>query len=174
MNRRIVITGPESTGKTNLATHLSKVFEGHYVAEYAREYISRLKSPYSYDDLLRIAMKQVSQQEESEKFTNGFVFFDTWLIITKIWFKEVYGHYPSWIDEKLSTVRMDLFLLCAPDIPWEPDPVRENGGERRIYLFNEYEKEIKKTSTDYRVITGSGEGRFQMAEKCIQNYFNIL
>ena len=37
--------------------------------------------------------------------------------------------FPDWVDEQISQASFDLVLLCAPDIPWIPDPVRENGGE---------------------------------------------
>lgn len=95
----IVITGPESTGKTELSQYLAKLFNGHYVPEYAREYIENLRRRYEYEDVLKIAKHQIQYQKEISERFSGFVFYDTWLIITKIWLKEVFDKYPVWIDE---------------------------------------------------------------------------
>jgi NadR type nicotinamide-nucleotide adenylyltransferase len=173
MKGRIVITGPESTGKTSLCLHLASVYNTIYIPEFARKYISDLKSPYTYCDVLNIALEQVKLERMASQSCDGFVFFDTWLIITKIWFREVYSKYPSWIDEKLNEIKIDLFLLCAPDIAWVADSVRENGGQRRFYLFDEYEKEIKKLNAEYRVIRGDGPSRFTLAEKYINEHFKL-
>jgi NadR type nicotinamide-nucleotide adenylyltransferase len=170
---KVVITGPESTGKTVLAMQLSDVFGGKYIPEYARNYVSSLKAPYKYQDVINIALEQIRQMDEVNNCKDRIVFFDTWLVITKIWLREVYGTFPEWIDEKLAAVPIDLYLLCAPDIPWEADPVRENGGERRIYLFNEYEKEIKRSGMPFKVITGTGRERFELAERYINEYFKL-
>jgi NadR type nicotinamide-nucleotide adenylyltransferase len=173
MKGRVVITGPESTGKTSLTLHLASVYKADYIPEFARNYISNLNTPYNYCDVLNIALEQVRQERDASRNFKGLVFFDTWLIITKVWFREVYSKYPSWIDEKLRDSKMDLYLLCAPDIPWIADPVRENGGEKRVYLFNEYEKEIKNLSAEYRVIFGDGPERIALAERYINEYFKL-
>lgn len=173
-SRKIVITGPESTGKTDLAMHMARVYNGKYIPEYAREYISKLNRPYQYEDVLNIASEQIRLQEEAFKRKGDFIFFDTWLIITKIWFREVYGHFPVWLDEIIKSTRIDLFLLCAPDIPWEADMVRENGGVKRIYLFQQYEKEIIHLGSTYKVVTGIGHERFKLAEKFINEHFNLI
>lgn len=169
----IVITGPESTGKTELSQHLAKIFNGRFVPEYAREYIQNLGRRYNYEDVLKIARMQIQQQNEVSTRFKGFIFYDTWLIITKIWLKEVYGRYPDWIDEKLENIRMDLYLLCAADIPWIPDPLRENGGERRDYLFEQYRGEIMKLGIKYYIISGTGEERFYLAENLIKKHFEL-
>lgn len=169
--RNIVISGPESTGKTELALYLAKALNGQYVPEYAREYIQGLGRKYNYEDVIKIAKMQIQQQKIASQSFSGFIFYDTWLIITKIWLMEVYGRYPLWIDKNLKTIKMDLFLLCAPDIPWIPDPLRENGGERRVYLFDKYEQEIKNLGFKYYIISGSGEKRFHMAEKIVNKCF---
>ena len=171
---KIVITGPESTGKTDLAMHLASVFNGKYIPEYAREYVSKLSRPYQYNDVLNIAAEQIRQQEEAEKWKGDFVFFDTWLIITKIWFREVYGNFPVWINEKIKSTPIDLFLLCAPDIPWEPDLIRENGGEKRNYFFDQYKKEIINLGSTYKIVTGTGQERFDLAEIFINEHFNLI
>ena len=167
----IVITGPESTGKTALSKYLAGKFNGMQVPEHARAYIERINRPYTYQDIVKIAKEQVLTQQKLEIHNKNFFFYDTWLIITKIWFIEVYGRYPLWIDKKLRTVKMDLYLLCAPDIPWIPDPVRENGGERRNFLFLKYQKEIDNLGIPYYIIKGKGVLRYKLAEEIINEHF---
>ena len=169
--RNIVISGPESTGKTVLAQYLADAFNGVYVPEHARYYIERLDRPYNYHDIVKIAEEQLRSHKQAERHNNKYIFYDTWLIITKIWFIEVFGSFPPWIDEKLSTLKMDLYLLCAPDIPWIPDKVRENGGERRNFLFLKYQQEIENLGIPYYIIKGKGIKRFKMAEEIIIKHF---
>ena len=169
ISKNIVVTGPESTGKTNIAFHLSDKFDCVWVPEYARSYVEKLKRPYLYEDIEYIAKKQL---KDYLYFTrrNKLVIFDTWLIITKIWFDKVFGKHPPWLEEKLKNLKIDLFLLCAPDLEWIPDPVRENGGEIRNELFHIYENEIKKLPVPYGIVKGEGEERYRAAEEIVKFY----
>lgn len=163
----IAVTGPESTGKTMLCEKLARYYGTTYIPEYARDYILKLNRPYNYDDVLHIAEKQLELVNEYAKEARNFLFYDTWLIITKVWFDVVFGHYPQWIGRKLVEHKIDLYLLCAPDIPWEPDPVRENGGKMREVLFRRYLTELNYYHCKYHII--SGENRSNQAIKQIDN-----
>lgn len=165
--RRILITGPESTGKSELAQALSHFYGGLTVSEYARDYISTLGRSYLYKDVEQIALKQVEEYEVS--IHPQWIFFDTWLIITKVWFEVVYGSFPSWIDEHIRKARFDLVLLCDTDIPWIADPVRENGGARREKLLNKYKRELDNFKLDWELVSGLGEDRLQLAKNLIDN-----
>ncbi len=158
----IVLTGPESTGKSTLSKSIAKIYNGIYIPEYAREYAENLNRDYTYEDVEIIAKKQVEQYNDAkEKYKdNTFVVFDTFLIITKIWFVFVYKKYPKWIDEALKNCKIDLYVLCKPDLEWVYDPVRENGStETRNYLYNLYKEEILKLKTPFIEISGKGEKR---------------
>jgi NadR type nicotinamide-nucleotide adenylyltransferase len=170
---RIVITGPECTGKTTLASRLAEYFGTVFIAEYAREYVENLGRQYCYRDVMHIAEKQL-EQVKSSYGDNKIVIFDTWLIITKIWFEVVYGRYPLWIDDELNKGIIDLWLICSTDIPWFSDGVRENGGEKREELFNMYLSELKKIKGRYAIIEGTGDQRFFNALKAIKGYFPDL
>ena len=159
----IVVTGPESSGKTMISEFLAKKLGGTWIPEFAREYISKLNRSYIYSDLEIIARTQIEQRKVTESDLKEFLILDTWLIITKIWFIEVYGRFPEWIDETIIKQPVDLYLLCEPDIPWIPDPLRENGGERRKYLFGRYLDEIKKIRVPYEVVTGVNDDRYNNA-----------
>ena len=161
---KIAITGPESTGKSLMAKYLAERFEGIFIPEYAREYIRSIDRHYTYDDIEIIARRQIQQYKEIENESLS-VFFDTWLIITKVWFDWVYHKVPVWLEEAICNCRVDLFLLLKPDIPWEEDPARENGGENRLKLFDRYKKELENYNFRFVEIGGLGEERFISAAK---------
>jgi nicotinamide riboside kinase len=83
---------------------------------------------------------------------------------------EVFKRYPDWLNNAINTLRIDLYLICSPDIPWEPDIVRENGGDARLYLFDRYCEEILKLGCAYSIISGTGEARMQSALKAIEDF----
>lgn len=160
---KIAITGPESTGKSMMAKHLAEKFNGNFIPEYARWYIQEIKRPYNFNDLEVIARKQIDQYNEL-KYDTSILFLDTWLIITKVWFDWVYNKVPTWLDEEIRSCPIDLFLLLKPDVPWEADPARENGGENRIKLYNRYKEELENYNFNYIEIGGLGIKRFENAE----------
>ena len=145
---KIGIIGPESTGKSTLANYLAHRYNGELVPEYAREYMEQLAPTYeyTYQDVVHIARIQIEQLKElhsssTEGIPKGYrsdiVVFDTELIITKVWFLHKFGHCPEFLEEALHAYPMDVYLLCYPDMEWEPDPVRENPNIRE-YLFDWY------------------------------------
>ncbi|MCF6365392.1 MAG: ATP-binding protein [Bacteroidales bacterium] len=170
--KKIVLTGPESTGKTTLSEQLSKEYNTINVPEFAREYIEDIKYKYTFEDVVYIAEKQIKQLiEQNYPGAKDFVFFDTGLIITKIWFLEVFKKVPEFVEEAIRTINVDLYLLCFPDIKWIQDCVRENGGEKRIYLFNKYKKELDLYKFKYFIITGDVNSRFLSAKKYLSSAY---
>ena len=153
---KVGIIGPESTGKSTLAQYLATRYEGLFVAEHARVYLEERArergSAYAYtrEDVLRIAQYQVEQLRELSK-QEGVAFFDTELIITKVWLEHKYGKCPAFVKEALHQYPMDVYLLCYPDLAWEPDPVRENPNIRE-YLFEWYEREVQALDVPYYIV----------------------
>ena len=145
---KVGIIGPESTGKTTLARYLAKRYKGICVPEFAREYIEKLNRPYTIEDVEAIARYQIVQLQEIK---DGLYFFDTELIITKVWFEHKYGSCPPWLEQAIHDYPMDVYLLTFPDIEWKPDPVRENP-DIRLELFDRYESEIQKLDIPYYII----------------------
>lgn len=156
---KIGIIGPESTGKSTLASYLAHRYGGVLVPEYAREYMEKraCTCAYTYEDVVNIATHQVQQLHAgiyggiTEGLRSNVVFFDTELIITKVWFLHKFGKCPDFLEEALRAYPMDMYLLCYPDMVWEPDPVRENPNIRE-YLFDWYEREIQALDIPYYII----------------------
>lgn len=167
---RIAVTGPESTGKTTLALQLAKHFKGIYIPEIAREYVEKLPYHYKYEDVETIAKMQLDQYQSTAQGSGQIYFFDTWLIITKVWFSWVFNRIPDWLDSKIRECPIDLFLLCLPDLPWEADPVRENGGENRLKLLELYRRELDYYGFNYVEVSGAGELRLQSALQAMKNF----
>lgn len=147
---RVGIIGPESTGKSTLAKYLARRYNGVLVPEFAREYMEALAPnyDYTYEDVVAIARHQV---EEIVSLPSTLVFFDTELIITKVWFLHKFGKCPEFVLDAIQRYKMDVYLLCYPDMPWQPDPVRENP-DIRDYLFDWYEREIQLLEVPYYVV----------------------
>lgn len=159
---KVAITGAESTGKSTLSDALANHFRSISVPEFSRSYIENLKRPYTYNDVEFIARKQI-EIEKNILPDKSPVFFDTWLIITKVWFDFVYKKRPKWLDSYIENSNIDLFLVCDIDLPWIYDPVRENGGENRKVLHDIYIEILKQYGFKYQIVSGEGEARIKNA-----------
>ena len=154
-----------------LCNQLTAWYKGESIPEYAREYVLSLNHRYTYDDVVHIAKKQLEFMKKYTSHNCNYLFVDTYLIITKVWLMRVFQKVPEWIDREISRTKDALYLLCKPDIPWEPDGVRENGGVMRTVLFNEYRRELQQAGLKYAYVEGSGLERVNCAINRIQTYF---
>jgi len=168
-NIRIVVNGSESTGKTTLARELSQHYNCIWIPEFARTYIERLNVQYTYNDVCAIQKKQQMEILEFESQKSGMAFWDTDLIITKIWFSEVYKKLPENTDNFIRTHQPDIYLVCDTDLPWVYDQVRENP-TRREYLNNLYIHEIEAIGTPFFLVSGTGHKRTENAIHFIEKF----
>jgi NadR type nicotinamide-nucleotide adenylyltransferase len=166
----VVVTGAESTGKSILTKQLGQYFLSPFYPEYAREYLEKNGPGYTFRDVENIAGVQLQQMQEASGFQTRCVFFDTWLIITKVWFEVVYGNVPEWLPQAIRNSPVDLFMLCANDIPWIADPLRENGGDMRQKLFDMYENNLLEFGFPYKIVTGTGDDRLKNAVNIVMDY----
>lgn len=166
--RRVVITGPESSGKTTLALDLARRLHGAYVPEMAREFLADLGRPYVEEDLVGIARAQVAKEDAMSATlgANGLLVCDTDLITIRIWSEEKYGRCDPWIEQQTEVRPYDLWLLCSPDMPWEPDPLRENPHDRDR-LFAVYRAMLERLNKPYAIMEGDRERRSTDALKAI-------
>jgi NadR type nicotinamide-nucleotide adenylyltransferase len=171
MIHKIAIIGSECTGKTTLAHQLADRFSTVWVPEYAREYIEQLDRKYTFDDVVKIAQHQEVQIHATYSGANKFVFFDTDLIITKVWFEIVFKQVPDWIEIAIKKSGFTSYILCDNSLPWNPDNVRENGGEMRDTLFDKYKNNLDYFKLKYQVISGKGTERLENASKFLEQYY---
>ena len=151
---KVALIGPESSGKTTLARYLARRYNGTYVPEYAREYVERKgTTDVTFDELCDIAKHQIEEIKLIANSQKPIAFFDTELIVTKIWFEYAFGRVPEWLKEAILRYPMDVYLLTYPDLPWIPDPARSNGSDAiRLELFHRYESEIQALDIPYYII----------------------
>lgn len=169
----MAITGPESTGKSELARSLAEHFNTSWVPEFSRGYLSSLGRNYQYGDILEIARGQYAAEQDRIHEANEVIFIDTEFIVNKIWCEDKFGQCHSWINEMIGRHVYELYLLCNTDIPWTPDPLRENPDDRER-LFQMYLQELNKRQLSYHIIEGSGAGRTNMAIQIVENGLNAF
>ena len=176
---KICITGPESTGKSTLAKNLSDYYQAPLVPEFAREYISKLDRKYQLEDLLVIAKEQVKSVETktnewldlvSREENRSFVFCDTDVITIDIWMQDKFNNDNSLLKEMVSENLSDLYLLCYPDLKWDPDPQREDP-DRQHLLFREYENYLDSLGVAFVIVKGDGMDRIKCAKEHISKFF---
>lgn len=164
---KVVVTGPESSGKTSMAEHLSTFFEAPLAHEYSRIYLKELDHDYAEEDLINIAKGQLHLENRTMKDQDGLIICDTSLEVLKIWSEYKYQTCDPFITNTLKSCLPDAYLLMKPDLPWEPDPLRENPDDRDL-LYGLYKKEIEQLGVPYYVIDGVGEIRFQKGESIVK------
>lgn len=157
---RIAITGPESSGKSTLTRFLAKRFHTNYADEFAREFLEKTNGEYALEDLIEIARGQLSNEKEAIETANKVCFFDTDMLVLKIWASFRYGKVPRFIQTAFRESKIDAYLLCSPDLPWEPDPFRESPKhEERQELFEIYRNELENNSCKYFIVKGIDDKR---------------
>jgi len=178
MLKKIVVIGPESTGKSTLCQQLAEHFATEWVPEYARQYLLENGINYTYKDLLLIAQGQLQQEDEyverikgqrqSTSFTypqsSNFLFIDTDMYVMKVWCEYVFGKCHDFILKEIVNRTYDLYLLCNPDLPWTKDELREYPDqETRERLFKMYKDILINQSTPWTNVSGGYEERIQIA-----------
>ena len=171
--KKIVLIGPESTGKTTLARQLAEHYKTVWVEEYAREYIKQLERPYKEKDLTEIAKGQIQKEEQKLSKANHYLFCDTDLLVLKIWSINSYQKCDDWILEQIQHRHYDLYFLCGIDTPWEYDPQREHP-DLRDYLYGFYKKELQQLGKNFVEIEGNQKSRLEKAIYIINSlYLNL-
>lgn len=164
MLKKVVIIGPESTGKSTLAKNLADHFECLWVKEYAREYLEKLNRPYDYEDLFEIAMGQTALENEQSLKSQELLICDTDLKVIKVWSEHKYQMVHPWIEDQIKIRKYDLYLLTDIDIPWKDDPQREHPDPTmRKYFFDLYQKILLESGVPFALVSGNQEERKQLS-----------
>ncbi|MFM8449680.1 MAG: AAA family ATPase [Haliscomenobacter sp.] len=167
MYYKIAVTGPESSGKTTLALALADALDAAYAEEYARAYLQERDGQYTESDLMAIARGQQALEDALVATGRSFHLCDTDMVVLKVWSEFRFGRTDSFIDLAVRQRRYDLTLLCLPDIPWQPDPLRENPDDRMVLLAH-YRRALAQSGAHVVEIGGSDfSSRLQCALEAI-------
>ncbi len=169
---KIVVTGPESSGKTSLCLSLSDCYKSTMIPDKSREYLAKTNGFYCLQDVVNIAKLQ-SDVNFSRVSQTNIIFCDTDALTCLIWAQEKYQILPVEIVNLLQTNKPDFYLLCFPDLDWEFDVLRENKNDR-LRLFNTYYSKIVQSGIPYSMVTGKGVQRMMNARFLIHQRFPEL
>lgn len=169
--QKIVVLGPESTGKSTLCEALAKHYNAVNCKEYARQYLHENGIKYNYNDLLTIAKGQIRLEEEAIQKTqhhqnnvSPILIIDTDMYVMKVWCEYVFNNCHTYILDQIHTRKYDLYLLCDIDLPWTLDEMREYPDEKpRQELFAIYKDILINQNTPWAVVSGKGEQRTKNA-----------
>ena len=173
---KIVLFGPESTGKSTLSKHLARHYNTVWVPEYAREYLQKKwnneRKTCENSDLLPIAKGQIKLENELAFKADKVLICDTDLLETKVYSEEYYGGYVHPDLEKAAIENTyDLYLLTYIDTPWELDDLRDRP-EQRLEMFRAFENALKKYKRPYLLLKGDKKTRLKKAVIAIDNILN--
>lgn len=121
----VVLTGPESSGKSWLASELQQHFGGLRVSEYVREYVDQIQRDTRYDDVPLIAREQLHREDAARQQQPPLLILDTNLLSNLLWSRTLFSHAPDWLEPALLARRYDTYLLLSPEgVPWVSDGQR--------------------------------------------------
>lgn len=168
---KVVLFGPESTGKTTLSQQLARHYNTVWAPEYAREYLQNKWNNYrktcEASDLIPIAIGQMKVENDLAKKADKVLICDTDLLETKVYSQEYYG---GFVDERLDKAanenQYDLYLLTYTDTPWEADDLRDRPNQRKE-MFDAFEKALKDHNKKYIILKGDKKTRLKKAIKAI-------
>ena len=172
--KKIVIVGPESTGKSTLSENLANHFKTEWVREYAREYLEKNGTDYTFENLYEIAQGQLAGEDAGLKHlqennlhnTQKIIplIIDTDMYVIKVWSEFVFNKCDNRVLSEIATRKYDGYILCNTDVPWVKDSMREYPDlVTREKLFHYYKEELSEQKIPWTIITGNYEVRTQQA-----------
>jgi NadR type nicotinamide-nucleotide adenylyltransferase len=171
--KKIVIIGPESTGKSTLCEELAAHYGTAWCPEYAREYLLQNGTDYTYQDLTKIAQGQLAIEDYfRQDAKENYFFVDTDLYVMKVWYEVAFQHCPTWILKEIAKRSSHLYLLCNTDLPWAHDSLREYPDlKMRQRLFNMYKDIAIHSGVPWVEISGTERQRLQKAIQAVDTFF---
>lgn len=173
--KKVVIIGPESTGKSTLAAGLAKLYKTVWCPEFAREYLLAHGRDYTFDDLLHIAYGQIGLEDTMQtEAHNGIYIIDTDMYVLKVWCEVVFNDCHPWILKQIVQRPYHLYLLCDIDLPWVQDGLREYPDEAvRRRLFKLYKDLLIESGVPWAVVSGRQNQRLHAATQVIKAAWGI-
>ncbi len=168
---KVVLFGPESTGKTTLSRQLAKYYKSVWVPEYARDYLQdkwdKEHKTCEPKDLLPIAKGQIKLENKLAKKANKVLICDTDLLETKVYSEAYYvGSCDSVLEKYALENTYDLYFLTYIDTPWVADDLRDKPDHRED-MFKAFESALKDNNRPYVLLKGNKKDRLKTAVKYI-------
>ncbi len=192
MIKKIVVLGPESTGKSTLCELLAQHYHTEWCPEFAREYLLTHGTDYGFEDLLTIAKGQLALEDEYASLVKQqwsstadshwvnrhsliasahapCLFVDTDMYVMKVWCEYVFGKCHQFILDEIVSRKYDLYLFCDIDLPWVKDELREYPDEQpRRELYRIYKDLLINQEIPWVEITGDYDQRLQTAIDAVE------
>ena len=174
---KIVLFGPESTGKTTLAQDLAAHYNTLWVPEYAREYLQdkwdREHKTCEPEDLLPIAEGQMRLENALAAKAKDLLICDTDLLETKVYSETYYtGECDPELEKYALQNSYDLYLLTYIDTPWIKDDLRDKP-EARQEMFDHFRSALEKYQRNFVILKGNRKDRMARAVALINNLLQI-
>lgn len=164
---KVVLFGPESTGKTTLSKQLAAHYDTFWVPEYAREYLQdkwdREQKTCEPHDLLPIAEGQMRSENLLARKAKNLLICDTDLLETKVYSEAYYvGDCDPVLEKYALENTYDLYFLTYIDIPWVKDDLRDKPDERQR-MFGYFKATLEKYNRNFVILKGDRSQRLQTA-----------
>jgi NadR type nicotinamide-nucleotide adenylyltransferase len=168
---KVVLFGPESTGKTTLSKQLARYYNTVWAPEFARDYLQKKwnneRKTCEAEDLIEIAIGQMKLENKLATKADKVLICDTDLLETKVYSEEYYGGFVDEnLDEAAKKNKYDLYLLTYIDTPWEEDDLRDRP-ELRLEMFTAFENALIKHNRPYILLKGDKKTRLSLATESI-------
>jgi NadR type nicotinamide-nucleotide adenylyltransferase len=165
---KVVLTGSESSGKTELAHRLGEHFGAPVAEEFVRAYAAQRAGALNFGDHGPIARGQMASEDAAVARAADLVILDTDLVSTVVYCEHYFGRAPEWITEEAKARAGQLYLLMRHDIPWVPDGVRDRGHIREE-MHSLFERKLQALRLRYVEIGGERAERFESAVQAIES-----
>lgn len=166
---KIVLYGPESTGKTTLARELAHHYNTLWVPEFSRDFLQKKwdmeQKICESKDILSISVGQMKLENEAAKKANKLLFCDTNLLETVVYSQEYFqGSCDPVVHKHALKAHYDLYFLMYIDVPWIPDDLRDRPEQREL-MFEKFKKTLDIYKKPYHILKGDFQKRFETAVK---------
>ena len=170
--RDVVLIGPECSGKTTLAAALAAQFGAPWVPEAARRFVETDPTPLSAATVGPIARLSMQLDDAARAAGPPLLIHDTDLVSTVVYSRHYYGRCEAWIEREAQARRAALYLLSRPDLPWEPDGVRDQP-HARAELFARFAAQLDAMGAAYTIIGGLGPAREAAAVSAVRRRLSL-
>jgi len=164
---RVTVTGSECTGKTTLATSLADRYATAWSAEFVREFVSATRATPTSGDVKAIAEGQIELEDAAARTASGLLILDTDLLSNIVYARHYFGSCPRWIEDTFRRRAASLYLLAGTDVPWTPDGVYRDRGDRREEMQSLFRDALEARCLPYAEVRGSHAERMKIATRAI-------